>query len=59
MTIESQCITCKHFINDGAWGCKAFTFIPDSVVANKVVHDHKIDGQKGNYLYKQMDVTTK
>ncbi len=52
MIMESQCITCKHFIDDKAWGCKAFDFIPDEVLTNKVIHDHKLEGQKGNFIYK-------
>lgn len=55
MTIEPQCYTCKHFDNDGKWGCKAFVTIPDDILTNKVIHDKVIDGQRGQYIYSEVD----
>ena len=55
MTVDSQCINCKHFINDGKWGCDAFFSIPDEIVFNRVIHDKPIKGQDNNIVFEKED----
>lgn len=50
---QPQCVNCFHFINDKKFGCKAFSLIPDEILTNKIKHNRKIDGQIGNYLFKE------
>lgn len=47
-TIISQCLDCKHFIDDTKFTCKAFPDgIPDDLVFNKVSHKKPYEGDKG------------
>jgi len=55
MTVDSQCTNCKHFINDGKWGCKAFFSIPDEIVFNRTIHDKPIKGQDNDVVFEKDD----
>ena len=52
MQVFTQCIICKHFIDDGTFSCAAYDYIPDEIVSNEVMHDKVLDGQKGNAIFK-------
>jgi len=52
MQIIARCISCKHFINDKKFTCKAFPKgIPNKFIYNEKKHDHKVDGQTGDFVY--------
>lgn len=44
--IMTQCGKCRHF-KRGTISCKAFTEIPNDILANYEIHDHPIDGDQG------------
>ena len=51
MTIQSQCLTCKHLDKDKSWSCNAYKNIPDRIMFNQVVHNEIQDDQEGRYMY--------
>ncbi len=51
--IMTQCGTCKHF-KRGTISCKAFSKIPKDILANYILHDHPIDGDRG-FQYEPID----
>ena len=48
MIIESQCIDCKHFKNDGRFTCRAFPYgISDPLLLNEDDHREPYAGDDG------------
>ena len=51
--MEIQCLSCKWFDAFGV-GCKAFPEgIPLEITEGEIEHNEVIDGQVGNYVYKE------
>lgn len=51
MMVYSQCAICKNYV----LGKKCWAFpngIPKAVFENKVIHDHVLEGQSDNYVFK-------
>jgi len=53
MTIIPQCVFCEHFINNKTFSCKAFNYIPDNIITNKVIHENVLSYQKGTAVFKR------
>lgn len=52
--ILTQCFLCKHYnrYDNDKHSCKAFPKrIPKKVFENIIEHDHKINGQIGDYIF--------
>lgn len=43
------CMQCKHCLCFPS--CKAFDIIPDEFIDNAALHNHVVDGQKGDYVF--------
>ncbi len=53
MQIESQCLTCTHFIDNGEFTCSAYPEgIPRDILFNQTPHDKIRDDQEGKDVYK-------
>ena len=53
-TILSQCFNCKRYdrYDNEKHSCKAFPKgIPEKVFDNTIIHDHKLNGQTGDYIF--------
>jgi hypothetical protein len=47
-----QCATCEFFIEEQR--CQAFPeLIPEEFYTSEVDHDHPVEGQVGNYVWKK------
>jgi len=56
MQIISNCLECKNFIHNKKFTCKAFPEgIPDNILFNKKIHNKKIKGQTGDYIYEPIE----
>lgn len=48
MIVDSQCLRCKHFIDDTKFNCMAFPDgIPDEILYNKFDHTKPFKGDNG------------
>lgn len=46
-----QCMSCKHK-DEGELICAAFPFgILEDILSNRILHDHVLDEQIGDYIY--------